>query len=181
MANQEGQVMSQNDLEENVLSETPAGYGDMKLVPVAESIRYRKRAQAAEKANESLAEQLAKAKSEVSELAGQLRNLEIEQELTRKLTSAGAVDLETSLLLAKARAERLENADLDGIVTQLSKEKQYLFGRHQGDRHSIPKTANVKERREGGQTALERAAKKAAGTGNRTDLQEYLKLRRRFV
>jgi len=47
--------MSQIDDKETILSEDIAGQGDindsLKLVPVAESIRYRKRAQSAEKKN----------------------------------------------------------------------------------------------------------------------------------
>jgi tetrahydromethanopterin S-methyltransferase subunit G len=59
--------MSQIDADENILSEDITGHDDinnnLKLVPVAESIRYRKRAQSAEKKIETLAEQLAQAKS----------------------------------------------------------------------------------------------------------------------
>ena len=64
--------MSQIDADENILSETEAGQSDinnsLKLVPVAESIRYRKRAQSAEKQVETLAQELAQAKSEAQRL-----------------------------------------------------------------------------------------------------------------
>ena len=53
--------MPQENVNENVLAETLAEQGALgnnaKLVPVAESIRYRKRAQSAEQENETLAEQ----------------------------------------------------------------------------------------------------------------------------
>ena len=52
---------------QEVLSEDITGASDndnMKLVPVTESIRYRKRAQSAEKKVEALMEQLAEAKSQ---------------------------------------------------------------------------------------------------------------------
>ena len=52
---------------QDVLSEDIMGTSDndnMKLVPVAESIRYRKRAQGAEKKIEALTEQLAEAKAQ---------------------------------------------------------------------------------------------------------------------
>jgi len=71
-------------------------------------------------------------------------------------------------------------ADLDGVIEQLKKEKQYLFGGVSGT-VTAKKTAGAKERMTNNQTVLERAAKKAATTGNRTDLQEYLKLRRNFI
>ena len=176
--------MSQIDADENILSETEAGHSDinnsLKLVPVAESIRYRKRAQSAEKQVETLVEQLAQAKSEASKMAEQLSSIRVEQELTRKLAAAGAVDLEAAVLVAKAKIEGKAQADLNGVIEQLKKEKQYLFT-GSGGVVTAKKTAGAKDRMQNSQTILERAAKKAATTGNRTDLQEYLKLRRNFV
>jgi hypothetical protein len=152
----------------------------MKLVPVTESIRYRKRAQSAEKKVEALMEQVAEAKSQVTTMSEQLSNIQAEQKLTRKLAVAGTVDLETAVLLAKAKMEGQTEADLDGVIEQLKKEKQYLFAGVSGT-VTAKKTAGAKERMTNNQTVLERAAKKAATTGNRTDLQEYLKLRRNFI
>ncbi|MBA7692945.1 hypothetical protein ES703_101519 [subsurface metagenome] len=152
----------------------------MKLVPVTESIRYRKRAQSAEKKVEALMEQLGEAKSQVTTMSEQLSNIQAEQKLTRKLAAAGTVDLETAVLLAKAKMEGQTEADLDSVIEQLKKEKQYLFGGVSGTVRT-KKTAGAKERTTNNQTILERAAKKAATTGNRTDLQEYLKLRRNFI
>ena len=177
--------MSQIDDKETILSEDITGQGDinnsLKLVPVAESIRYRKRAQSAEKKIETLAEQLAQAKSQASEMAEELRSIQTEQKLMRKLASVGTVDLETAVLIAKARIEAQDDADLDGVVEQLKKEKQYLFGNSNSGAVRAKKTAGAKDLMQNSQTILERAAKKAATTGNRTDLQEYLKLRRNFV
>ena len=176
--------MSQIDDEEKILSETEAGHSDinnsLKLVPVAESIRYRKRAQSAEKQVETLAEQLAQAKSAASKMAEQLSSIQIEQKLMRKLAAAGTADLETAVLIAKARIEGQDDADLDGVIEQLKKEKQYLFAGTNAAA-TAKKTAGAKDRLQNSQTIVERAAKKAATTGNRTDLQEYLKLRRNFV
>jgi len=176
--------MSQIDADENILSEDIAGQGDinnsLKLVPVAESIRYRKRAQSAEKKVETLAEQLAQAKSQVSEMAKELRSIQVEQKLMHKLAAAGTIDLETAVLIAKAKVEAETEADLDGAIEQLKKEKQYLFA-GTNTAATAKKTAGAKDRVQNSQTILERAAKKAATTGNRTDLQEYLKLRRNFV
>ena len=174
--------MSLSETQE-VLSETTAGHSDsdnLKLVPVAESIRYRKRAQSAEKQVEALAQALAEAKSEASKMAEQLSSIQIEQELTHRLAAAGAVDLEAAVLIAKAKMEGQTQADLDGVIGQLKKEKQYLFIGSSGA-VTAKKTAGAKDRIQNSQTILERAAKKAATTGNRTDLQEYLKLRRNFL
>jgi hypothetical protein len=165
------------------LSEDITGASDndnMKLVPVAESIRYRKRAQSAEKKVEALTEKLAEAKSQAAKMSEQLSNIQTEQKLTCKLAAARAIDLETAVLIAKAGIKGQTEADLDACVEQLKKEKQYLFAGTSGV-VTTKKTAGAKERMQNNQTVLERAAKKAATTGNRTDLQEYLKLRRNFL
>lgn len=176
--------MSQSDIDENILSETEAGQSDinnsLKLVPVAESIRYRKRAQSAEKRVETLAQELAQAKSEASQMAEQLSSIRVEQELLRKLAAVGAVDLEAAVLIAKAKIEGEAQADLNGVIEQLRKEKQYLFT-SSGGVVTSKKTSPAKDRIQNSQAILEGAAKKAATTGSRTDLQEYLKLRRNFI
>jgi hypothetical protein len=160
---------------------TPAGDNDStKLVPVAESIRYRKRAQSAEKKIEELTEQLAQSKAQASELSVQLSDIQTEQKLTRQLAAAGVVDLETAVLIARARLQEKDDADVKDVIEQLKKEKQFLFAT--GSCGPAPtKTAGARDRVTNSQTLLEKAAKKAATTGNRTDLHEYLKLRRNFV
>ena len=168
---------------QDILSEdiTPAGDNDsMKLVPVTESIRYRKRAQSAEKKIEALTEQLAQAKSQTSQMSDQLSDIQTEQKLMRQLAAAGAIDLETAVLIAKTRMQDQSEADVTGVIEQLKKEKQYLFG-GTGGAVTAKKTAGARDRVTNNQTILERAAKKAATTGNRTDLHEYLKLRRNFL
>lgn len=174
--------MNQSEAQD-ILSADTAGHGDddnLRLVPVSESIRYRKRAQSAEKKIESLAEQLAEAKAEAKKTAEQLKSVQVEQKLVRELAGAGAMDLETAVLIAKAKIEGDTEADIDSVIRQLKKEKHYLFA-GVGRTVTATKTAGAKERLEGSQTVLERAAKKAATTGSRTDLQEYLKLRRNFI
>jgi hypothetical protein len=176
---------------QDVLSEDIAGAGDNDgsrlvrhvdggLVPVAESIRYRKRAQSAEKKLEVLTEQLAQAQTQTAKLSEQLNGVQNEQKLMRQLAAAGAVDLETAVLIAQARMQGQAEADVDGVIEQLQKEKQYLFG---GATAGVTptKTAGARERLTSNETILERAAKKAATTGSRADLHEYLRLRRNFL
>jgi hypothetical protein len=168
---------------QDVLSEDIAGAGDndsTRLVPVAESIRYRKRAQSAEKKLEVLAEQLAQAQTQTAQLSEQLSNAAAEQKLIRQLAAAGAVDLETATLIAKARMQGQSQADVAGVIEQLKKEKQYLFG-GAGAGSTPAKTAGVRDRVTSNETILERAAKKAATSGSRTDLHQYLRLRRNFL
>ena len=118
-------------------------------------------------------------------MSEQLSSIQTEHELIRKLAAAGTVDLETAVLIVKARMQEQSQADSDGVIEQLKKEKQYLFGGNSGTATLGPgtakKTAGAKERITNNQTILEKAAKKAATTGNRADLQEYLKLRRNFL
>ena len=96
----------------------------------------------------------------------------------RKLTAAGVVDLETAVLIAKKRMENSEESDTDQVIGQLKKEKQYLFVDVQNNVVGSQRTSGVKDRHPSNRTIVSRAAKKASTTGNRTDLQEYLKLRR---
>ncbi len=168
---------------QDVLSEDIAGAGDndsTRLVPVAESIRYRKRAQSAEKKLEVLAEQLAQAQTQTAQLSEQLNSVQTEQKLVRQLAAAGAVDLETAVLIAKARMQGQSQADAAGVIEQLKKEKQYLFG-GAGAGATPAKTAGARDRLTSNETILERAAKKAATSGSRADLHEYLRLRRNFL
>ncbi|MHC4740522.1 MAG: hypothetical protein ACYS8Z_01345 [Planctomycetota bacterium] len=166
---------------QEILSETEERTSDedLKLVPVAESIRYRKRAQSAEKQVESLSEQLAESQSQADRVAEELKSIRNEERIVRKLAGCGAVDLEAAILLVKAKLEGDPEADLDGVIEQLKIEKQYLFV--ESESPSARKTSGARDRIRNSLSALERAASKAATTGNRVDLQEYLKLRRNFL
>ncbi len=176
--------MGSSRIEENLLETTEEqeldGNDAAKLVPVTESIRYRKRAQSAEKKSEGLAEQLADANHKIAQMSQDLSDLQTEQKLVRKLAAAGAVDLEAAVLVAKTRLEGKPQADIDACVEQLRKEKAYLFS---GSTETSPfrKTAGTRDRAKQTQTALEQAAKKAARTGSRADLQHYLRLRRNLL
>ena len=151
-----------------------------KLVPVAESIRHRKRAQNAEKRAETLTEQLSEANRRIAQLSQDLSELQVEQTLARKLVAAGVTDLEAAVLIARARMEGTAHTDIDGCVEQLRKEKAYLFSAP-AETSTFRKTAGVKDRARQTQTALEQAAKRAARTGSHTDLQQYLRLRRSLL
>ena len=96
--------MSEVDLDSRVLSEDTDS-GDEKLVPVGEAIRYRKRAQGAEKEASDLAEEAKQLRELNEELTGELEAMCTDHELMRALSSAGAVDLEAAVLIAKSRME----------------------------------------------------------------------------
>jgi hypothetical protein len=152
-----------------------------KLVPVAESIRYRKRAQSAEKKAEALTRELQQARAEANEASERLRDARLEQELARKLIVAGTVDAEASVLIAKAALEAEPDRDAGSVIEQLRKERPYLFSVQNRTVSAAKKTSPVKDRMQNSQTVVERAARKAAETGSRRDLEEYLRLRRNFL
>ena len=154
-------------------------WGGEKLVPVTEAIRYRKRAQSAEQKAAALRQKLQASEQKSGQLAMQLDDARVDNELASRLVAAGARDLETAVLLAKARLERTED-EVDSVVEQLRKEKTYLFK----DVEPIgiaSKTAGVRQKVPGGQSVLDRAAKRAASSGGRADMAEYMRVRRQFV
>lgn len=171
-----------SQIDEGMLPGAEEGQGEVdgvKLVPVAESIRYRRRAQGAEKRVEELAGELAEARAETTRLADELKATHREQELMRRLASEGTRDLEAAMLIAKARLAGTDKADLNDVVEQLKKEKQYLFSEETSGGVAV-RTSPAKEQRSGA-GVLERAAKRAVGTGSRSDLQEYMRKRRNIV
>ncbi len=151
-----------------------------KLVPISESIRYRRRAQSAERKAAMLKEEVAKAKSQNEKLCEKVGRIELENELVTKLISAGVSDLEAAVSVAKSRIEERGDSDMDEVVEQLRREKQYLFS-DAGLHLSPSKTSGVKQKNTSGQSIVERAAQRAARSGHRGDLLEYLKLRRSVV
>ncbi len=123
---------------------------------------------------------LAEASAKIAQMSRDLDALQLEQKLTHKLAAGGAVDLETAVLVAKARMNSKAQTDIDGCVAQLRKEKAYLFS---GPTESAGprRTAPVKDRVAASQAQLEQAAQKAAQTGSRADLHHYLKLRKNLL
>jgi hypothetical protein len=171
--------MSQIDTEING-SDEPQQRSE-KLVDVSEAIRYRKRAQSAEQKQSLLEQELAESRGEVERLNKNLSQMTIERQLIEKLTSAGVRDMEAAVIIGKARLENNGKATAADIVEQLKKEKSYLFSDSSLSGAVGTKTSGVKDKLSGTTGALERTAKKAAKSGSRTDLQEYLRARRNFV
>ena len=170
--------MNEVDFESHVSSEDEAA-GSEKLVPVGEAIRYRKRARRAEQEAAKLKQQLSISHSENESLAGRIDEIKTEQELVSLLTAAGAGDLEAAMLMAKARMAG-SDGDAKSVVAQLRKEKDYLFVQQQ-EPAAASMTSGVKGPRSSARQALERAAQKAAATGSRAAVQEYMRLRGKFI
>ena len=150
-----------------------------KTVPVAEAIRYRKRAQSAEKALAEAQEALLQQRQAAEGLGEQLAAVRQEQALRAALTAAGTTDLETTLLLARARLDEDESADVEAVIEQLRSDKAHLFAADKQDAAPV-RTAVLKHRSDPAST-LDSAATQAAHSGSRADMQAYLRLRRNYV
>lgn len=170
--------MSQNDVDNHDMSDDN-GTADEKTVPVSEAIRYRKRAQQAEKQAAELAETLAQERQRIAALDQQLTAAQRQQTLRDALTAAGATDLEATMLLAQSRMDADGDADAASVVEQLRSDKAHLFAAAPGD--AAPgRTAGLRHRTDG-RGALDSAAVRAARSGSRADMQDYLRTRRQFV
>lgn len=169
--------MKEQDFESQELS-ADEDVKQEKLVPVGEAIRYRKRAQSAEQAAEELKEELKTSKEQGEQLTEKLQQLESENAMTMELVSAGAIDLEAAMMMTKSRVK--EGDDVKDVVMQLVNDKSYLFV-ERVEQAVLPRTSGVKHKKGGALVGLEKAAKRAAVSGSRADVQEYLKVRRQFV
>ena len=162
-------------------SSVDEGFNGEHLVPVGESIRYRKRAQAAEQKLAELDGQLQESNERSNGLAAELEELRQDRKLSESLISAGAGDIETALLVAKKRIEASDGeVDVDSVVESIRKDKGFLFGKGDSFASSM-RTLPVRDKTSGVRGAVEKAARNAAGSGNRRDVQEYMRVRRQFV
>lgn len=147
-----------------------------KMVPVGEAIRYRKRAQAAEQQAEQLTHQVEQLRREHMQLSERLEASRNDEELAKRLTAAGVTDVEAGVLLGRKRMG--DDGDLDAAIEQLRKDKPYLFATNVRQTNSAPKkTAGAKER-PGTSPTMAQAAQQAAASGRRSDVHEYMRVRR---
>jgi hypothetical protein len=167
---------------------------------IQESIKYRRRAQEAERRAEALETELAglretqegragaveaelaQARAEADTLRGRLEGLERDRAIERELVRAGCPDTETALALAH---ERLSGGDppedLAAFVRGLLEEKPHLRGdgSARGGPSLPPPTAGPKPAGDGApRRAAERLADRARQTGSPRDLAAYMRLRR---
>lgn len=169
--------MSQTDGEHLDVSEDN-GNENEKLVPVTEAIRYRKRAQQAEKQLAEVQEQLSFQREQAAGLGEQLETLQRQNALREALIAAGTSDLETTLLLGQTRLAAEATNDAASVVQQLCIDKPHLFAKTA----NVPapgKTAALRHRPDGKET-LDNAAMRAVQSGSRADVQKYLQVRRRY-
>ena len=151
-----------------------------RMVPVNEAIRYRKRAQAAEEQVANLTAQLKQ-----TEEAGQAKHSELEaavqeKQLMGKLIEAGATDIEVALMLAsqKLQERQGDKASVQPVIEELRTARPGLFGNQSYGSGFGVLTAGTRPQPCGASVSLGRLAERATRSGNRRDVQEYLRLRR---
>lgn len=162
-----------------------------KLVPVGESIKYRRRAQQAEgrltqieqqltQLQEQLqqrAEELATAEAQRDEARQQLTQMGNQTAVDRLLVQAGVVDLEAAHLLLGKRidlGDELEPDQIESSVQQLLVDKPFL----RGSTPLPPKSASARGSAGSLTARIAQAAQRAVASGDRRDVAEYLRLRR---
>ncbi len=170
--------MSEVDLDDKRLPGDTGG--EEKMVPVAEAIRYRKRAQSAEKEAAGLTDEVARLRRTNEELSAEVRMLQADAALATALVAAGVIDLEAATLMARSRMDKEGNQDPTAVVAALQKEKAWLF-RPAAATPAAARTAGIREPRPNAQKMLEDAARQAAASGSRADVHEYMRRRRKLV
>jgi multidrug efflux pump subunit AcrA (membrane-fusion protein) len=162
-----------SDLIDAAPAEAEDAAANPRLVPVTESIRYRRRAQAAEQQLQELSKKLAESKQELDAAREDLQSLERRQRIDQLLMESDAVDLEAARLLTEIAVQQMEEPDVQIAVSELRRRKPFLFRRTSSGAGS---SMSPKPRGHG--HTLDDAAGEAVTTGNRRDLLRYLRLRR---
>jgi galactokinase len=185
-------------------SPAPAGDRPSAQSLVQESIKYRRRAQEAERRAEaleteiqalreaqdgrasSLENELAQTRNEAETLRGRLEAVERDRRLERELFRAGCTDTETALALARERLSCGQPPeDLAGFARTLLEEKPHLRtvpdapGTSPGPRGLPPRTAAAKPSSQPPVRRIaDRLAEQARQSGSATDLMAYMRARR---
>jgi hypothetical protein len=178
------------DVKEPQVNEPDAPAGEP--APAAETARHRRAAQQAQarcqtvekqlaelrQQMEGRLEQLATAEAQRDELSHQLDTTRRRASAERMLAACGAADLEAGMALLEKRmdfSQDLEDSRVASAIEGLVAEKPFLLG----PPAALPgKTAGAKARRPGPAQQLARAAARAATSGSRRDVADYLRLRR---
>ncbi|QDU35518.1 hypothetical protein KS4_36010 [Poriferisphaera corsica] len=145
-----------------------------KKIAVTEAIRYRKRAQAAEKSLEDMAQKVEQLNGELEDTRKTVSHLERRQRIDALLMDERAVDIEAARLLTEVSVESMDDPDIEMVVNDLKESKPYLFKSSQGSvaRMMAPSDQIDTDR------DVSNAATEAIQTGRRSDLLRYLRIKR---
>jgi len=155
--------------------EHAAGCEQEKLVPVSESKRYRKRAQAAETTLADLQRELQAKDAVLQEQQELISELRRRQQIDERLIESNASDLETARLLTELAIKEMNEPDVEQAVEELRRRKPFLFLRAPAGSGALSPRETTGPARE---QHLARAACEASESGRRQDLLRYLRLRR---
>jgi chromosome segregation ATPase len=165
----------------------------LKLVPVTESIKYRRRAQQAEGRLQEMQQQLDQLKLQMQTHQDQLSAAQSQRDqLQRRLVTTenhrlaeqilgdcGVLDVQTAATLLSQKvnlAEELSTESLSRSVEELLLDKPCL--RHELARPSLPSKTASPRSESSLSTQLSQVARQAATSGDRRDIAQYLRLRR---
>lgn len=173
------------------------GDNGAKVVPVAEAIKYRRRAQQAEtrltefeqkldalqSQIEMQNDELERTKQNERQAIRQLSEVNNRVKIDNALTQAGAIDLEAARLLLRERMDISGDVDgkqLKAAIGEMLASKPYLrSSRVPGGSMPSPTLASrLPQASEASQLAG--LAQRAAVSGSRKDIAEYLRLRRQI-
>lgn len=164
----------QAETSQNITEEKNEGdeEANEQLVPVSESIKYRKRAQAAESTVREYETRMGELSDQVEVLKSEVGQYERRERIHQLLLEAEVIDLEAGRLLAEMSISQMEEEDVGLAVEELRRTKPYLFRRSE----RVGRMPGKFEDR--GVDRILDAAASAAASGDRRDLLRYLRLRR---
>jgi TolA-binding protein len=170
----------------------PAAGGEPKLVPVAESIKYRRRAQQAEERLQQVEQQLKDLQQQVDKRTEEIGQAEAQRDEARQqitemhnrlaaqrlMGQAGVIDLDAACTLLQGWMDLGDEMDAEAIargVEGLLLDKPFLRA---ATPPLPPATASARPSAPAGAAQLAQAADRAARSGGRRDIANYLRLRR---
>ncbi len=153
------------------------------MMPVTEAIKYRKRAQAAERQLVEVNNELQLNQNSQRETDEQLQATRRENDLTKQLVKSGVTDLEVALLLAENLLKNSSDGqpDVSSAIESIRRQRPSLFSGPDDSIASVAgPTAGVHSAGSSLQSSVSDFAQQAQRTGSRNDVCQYLRLRRMF-
>ena len=133
---------------------------------------------------EKRSDELATAEAQRDEANMHMTQLENRMAAERLLSQRGTVDVETASLLLARRIdlnEDIQPQEISKAVEELLLDKPFLRGSQTEASSPMPPLTSAPRNSQGSQEAsLASAAQRAAASGNRKDIAEYLRLRRQM-
>lgn len=156
-------------------SGAPEEHAGERLVPLAEVIRLRKRAQEAEARALELAARIGELEQLVQHTRQALDAVERRHRIDQALLEADAIDLESARLLTELALGQMEAPDEAAAVAELRGRKPFLFRARPARTGSYAMSGRTRQATAG---SLLEAAAEAGRSGDRRAVLRYLEARR---